>query len=270
MAKVLCVVYRDPVDGHPVDYPRDGIPGVQLYPDGQTLPSPAAVDFNPGELLGDVTGALGLRDFLAARGHALMLATEHEAADSAFEQALPEAEILVIQACWPAALTAERIAKAPKLKLVVTAGTGSDHIDLNAAARRGLTVAEITQSDSVSAAEFAVLLVLSLVHNTGPVSGPDPHPPIAERASRAYDIEGMNVGSVGAGRTGFAFLRRMRPFDVRLHYTDPRRLPLLVENELGLTYHPTAAAMAPVCDVVAIHSPLHAATARLFDTEMFE
>jgi formate dehydrogenase len=270
VAKILCVVYEDPADGHPVGYPRDGVPNLQLYADGQTVPSPASVDFNPGELLGSLAGALGLRGFLAERGHTLVLSSERNGPDSTFEQALAEADIVIIQACWPVPLTAERIARAPNLKLVITAGTGSDHVDLDEAVRRGLTVAEITQSDSVSAAEFAVLLVLSLVHNTGPVAGAATHQSLAERARRAYDLEGMNVGSVGAGRTGFAFLRRMRPFDVRLHYTDPRRLPLLIENELGLTYHPSAAAMAPVCDVVAIHSPLYAATADLFDTAMFE
>jgi formate dehydrogenase len=131
-------------------------------------------------------------------------------------------------------------------------------------------VVEITQSDSVSAAEYAVMLVLSLVHDRDPpVAIGDVHPrPMAERVRRAYDLEGMQVGCVGAGRTGFGFLRRLRPFDVNLHYTDPRRLPLLVENELGLTYHPTTAALASVCDVVSIHCPLNNETAALFDTEM--
>ncbi len=57
-------------------------------------------------------------------------------------------------------------------------------------------------------------------------------------------------------------------FDVRLHYTDPQRLPLAVENEFGLTYHPNAATMVPFCGVVTIYYPLHEGTARLFDTGM--
>jgi formate dehydrogenase len=60
----------------------------------------------------------------------------------------------------------------------------------------------------------------------------------------------------------------LRPFDVRLHYTDPRRLPVAVEAEFGLTYHPDAASMVRACDVVSIHCPLHDATAHLFDAEM--
>ena len=66
MAKVLCVLYDDPVGGHPAAYPRDGLPALAGYPDGQTLPTPGGVDFTPGELLGSVSGELGLRPFLEA------------------------------------------------------------------------------------------------------------------------------------------------------------------------------------------------------------
>jgi formate dehydrogenase len=272
VAKVLCVLYDNPTGGHPVDYPRDGIPCIQLYPDGQTVPSPAAVDFKSGELLGDLAGALGLRSFLETHGHTLILTSDQGEPNGALDQALADAEILITQACWPVDLHAERIARARRLKLVITAGTGSNHIDLEAAASRGITVAEITQSDSVSAAEYAVMLVLSLVHNTGLLhpAFTTRHGTMADQAMRAYDLEGMHVGSVGAGRTGFAFLRRLRPFDVHLHYTDPRRLPLLIENELALTYHPSVAAMAPICDVVSIHTPLNGSTASLFDMAMIE
>jgi formate dehydrogenase len=270
VASILCILYDDPPDGHPTGYARNRIPEIQLYPDGQTIPSPTATDFSPGALLGDLSGALGLRRFLAARGHTFITTSDRDGRDGAFDQALHEAEIIIIQACRPASLHAGRIAGAANLRLVITAGSGSDHIDLEAAAHRGITVAEITQSDSVSAAEHAVMLVLSLVRNAGPAASPNTTAPqpIAERARRAYDLEGMQVGSVGAGRTGFAFLRRLRPFDVRLHYTDPRRLPALVESELGLTYHPSVAAMASVCDVVSIHAPLNAGAAALFDTAM--
>jgi formate dehydrogenase len=270
VARVVCVLYEDPTGGHPLAYARDGIPRVELYPDGQTIPSPTAVDFRLGELLGDVTGALGLRSFLEARGHTLIVTADRDSSNSVFDQELPEADIVISQACWPACLTAERIARAPKLGLVITAGVGSNHIDLAAAASRNITVTEITSSASISAAEYAVMLILSLVHNAVPSSLPGVRPDrnIGDYARRAYDLEGMHVGSVGAGRSGFALLRRLRPFDVRLHYTDPRRLPLAVENELGLTYHPTTAVMVPTCDVVTTHCPLHAETAQLFDTDM--
>ena len=67
-AKILCVLYDDPVEGYPTDYARDDIPKLDIYPDGQTLPSPNALDYTPGALLGSVSGELGLRKFLEDRG----------------------------------------------------------------------------------------------------------------------------------------------------------------------------------------------------------
>src|SRR6202035_5641798 len=144
MATVLCVLYDDPIEGYPPAYARDAIPVIERYYDGQTTPTPEAIDFRPGELLGSVSGELGLRAFLEQRGHRLVVPSDKEGADSVFERELPEAEIVISQPFWPAYLTSERIAKAPKLKLAVTAGIGSDHVDLQAAIDRGLTAAEGT------------------------------------------------------------------------------------------------------------------------------
>ena len=69
MAKILCVLYDDPVDGYPTSGTRDGLPEIVAYPDGQTLPTPKAIDFTPGQLLGSVSGELGLRRFLEEAGH---------------------------------------------------------------------------------------------------------------------------------------------------------------------------------------------------------
>ena len=63
-------------------------------------------------------------------------------------------------------------------------------------------------------------------------------------------------------------LRRLKPFDVHLHYTDRHRLPPEVEQELGVTWHETAADMVPHCDVVTINCPLHPETENLFDAAM--
>jgi formate dehydrogenase len=139
MASVLCVLYDDPVDGSRTSYARDDIPRIERYYDGQTATTPEAIDFNPGELLGNVSGELGLRRFLEERGHRFVVTSDKDGPDSLFERELPEAEIVISQPFWPAYLTAERIAKPPKLKLAVTAGIGSDHVDLQAASEHGIT-----------------------------------------------------------------------------------------------------------------------------------
>jgi len=144
MAKIVCVLYDDPVDGYPKTYARDGLPPLERYPDGQTLPTPKSIDFKPGELLGSVSGELGLRKFLEGLGHKLIVTSDKDGAGSALDKELPDTEIVISQPFWPAYLTAERIAKSPKLKLAITAGIGSDHVDLQAAIDHKLTVVEVT------------------------------------------------------------------------------------------------------------------------------
>lgn len=270
MAKALCVLYDDPVDGYPTTYARDRVPALERYPDGQTVPTPSTVDFTPGELLGSVSGELGLRGFLEGLGHDLVVTADKDGPDSEFERHLADAEIVISQPFWPAYLTAERIANAPNLKLVLTAGIGSDHTDLDAAVAHGVTVAEVTYSNSISVAEHVVMMILSLVRNYLPAHQwvRDGGWNIADCVARSYDLEGMDVGTVAAGRIGLAVLRRLAPFDVRLHYTDRHRLPTAVEDELGLTFHPSAQEMAPHCDVVTINAPLHPETEGLFGDEL--
>ncbi|WP_433558135.1 NAD-dependent formate dehydrogenase [Pseudonocardia xinjiangensis] len=270
MAKVLCVLYDDPIDGYPKTYARDGLPVLNGYPGGQTLPTPSAIDFTPGELLGSVSGELGLRAFLEGLGHELVVTSDKEGPDSEFDRHLADAEVVISQPFWPAYLTAERIEKAPNLKLALTAGIGSDHVDLDAAIAHGVTVAEVTFCNSISVAEHVVMMILSLVRNYLPShewvrrGGWN----IADSVARSYDLEGMDVGTVAAGRIGLAVLRRLAPFDVRLHYTDRHRLPAAVEEELGLTFHASTQDMVPHCDVVTINAPLHPETQGLFGDEL--
>src|SRR6201996_6962938 len=157
MAKVICVLYDDPVTGYPKSYARDGLPKIDRYPDGQTLPTPHGIDFTPGHLLGSVSGELGLRKYLESQGHTLVVTSSKDGPDSVLERELPDAEIVISQPFWPAYMTAERFAKAPKLKMVVTAGIGSDHTDLQAAIDRKITVAEVTFCNSISVAEHVVM-----------------------------------------------------------------------------------------------------------------
>ena len=267
MATVLCVLYDDPVGGYPESYARDEVPKIERYPGGQTAPTPKQIDFRPGALLGSVSGGLGLRKFLENLGHNFVVTSDKEGPNSAFERALPGAEVVISQPFWPAYLSAERIAKAKKLKLAVTAGIGSDHVDLQAAIKHGVTVAEVTYSNSISVSEHVVMMILSLVRNYIPSYQwvIDGGWNIADCVARSYDLEGMHVGTVAAGRIGLAVLRRLKPFDVKLRYTDRHRLPESIEKELDVTYHPDVESLVRVCDVVTINTPLHPETEHLFN-----
>lgn len=127
---------------------------------------------------------------------------------------------------WPAYITEERFRQAPKLKLCITAGIGSDHVDLGAAAKHKATVAEVTFCNSLSVAEHVVMMILALVRNYIPSyhTVVDGGWNIADCAAKSYDIEGMSVGTVATGRIGLAVMRRLYPFDVKLNYVDRHRL----------------------------------------------
>jgi formate dehydrogenase len=270
MAKCVMVLYPDPVDGYPPKYARDSIPEINNYPGGVTLPTPSKIDFTPGELLGSVSGALGLRKYFEENGHQLVVTSDKDGPDSEFERELADADIVISQPFWPAYLSKERIAKAPKLKLALTAGIGSDHVDLEAAKERDITVAEVTYSNSISVAEHAVMQILTLVRNFVPSHrwATEGGWNIADCVERAYDLEGMDVGVIAAGRIGRAVLRRLAPFDVKLHYTDTHRLSPEVEQQLNVTYHPDVESLVRSVDVVSVHSPLYEDTRAMFDEKL--
>ena len=79
---ILCVLYDDPSSGMPTSYPRDQLPALDCYPDGQTLPTPEAIDFTPGELLGCVSGELGLGKYLRSAGHQYTVTSDKDGPDS--------------------------------------------------------------------------------------------------------------------------------------------------------------------------------------------
>jgi formate dehydrogenase len=229
-----------------------------LYPGG-----PAAKQ--TPELLGCEENALGLRPFLEKKGIQFCSTSDKEAG---LDRELPDTDILITTPFWPAYVTRERIASAPKLRLVLTAGVGSDHIDLAAAAEHNVTVAEITGCNVVSVAEHAVMQILALVRNYIPaykqvVEG---RWDIGEIAAKSHDLEGKTVGIVGAGRIGQRLAIRLRAFDVPMLYYDFRRLSTVEEEVLGIRYA-LLDDLIPSCDVISIHCPLTPETDGLFNRD---
>ena len=268
--KVLCVLYDDPKGGMPKAYPLSDLPKLEKYPDGMTLPSPKGRDFTPGELLGCVSGELGLRKFLESNGHELVVTKSKDGEGCEADKHIVDEDIVISQPFFPYYLTKEKIEKAKNLKMAITAGIGSDHVDLQAAMDHKIDVVEVTFCNSRSVAEHIVMMIVSLVrdyHNQHRIVNEGGWN-IADAVQRSYDVEGMHIGTVAAGRIGLDALRKMKPFDVHLHYFDRHRLPDSVEKELNLTFHETVESMVKVCDVVTINCPLHPETENLFDDEM--
>ncbi|KAI9824790.1 MAG: formate dehydrogenase (NAD+) [Thelocarpon impressellum] len=225
------------------------------------------------ELLGSTENELGLRKWLEDQGHTLVTTSDKEGEKSKFDQELVDAEVIVTTPFHPGYLTAERLAKAKQLKLAITAGIGSDHVDLDAANKTngGITVAEVTGSNVVSVAEHVVMTILTLVRNFVPaheqVARGDWE--VAAVAKDEYDLEGKVVGTVAVGRIGERVLRRLKPFDCKeLLYFDYQPLKPEVEKEIGARRVDSLEEMLGQCDVVTINCPLHEKTRGLFDKEL--
>jgi len=225
------------------------------------------------EMLGTTENELGIRPWLEENGHTLVTTSDKEGENSKFDQELVDAEVIITTPFHPGYLTAERLAKAKKLKLAVTAGIGSDHVDLDAANKTngGVTVAEVTGSNVVSVAEHVVMTILTLVRNFVPA-----HEQIqagewnvAAVAKNEYDLEGKVVGTVAVGRIGERVLRRLKPFDCKeLLYFDYQPLKPEVEKEIGCRKVDSLEEMLGQCDVVTINCPLHEKTRGLFNKEL--
>jgi len=225
------------------------------------------------ELLGTTENELGIRKWLEDAGHTLVTTSDKEGEDSEFDKHLVDAEIIITTPFHPGYLTAERLAKAKNLKLAITAGIGSDHVDLNAANKTngGVTVAEVTGSNVVSVAEHVVMTILILVRNFVPaheqiIAG---EWDVAAVAKNEYDLENKVVGTVAVGRIGERVLRRLKPFDCKeLLYFDYQPLSPEVEKEIGARRVDTLEELVAQCDVVTINCPLHEKTRGLFNKDL--
>ncbi|KAI4095328.1 MAG: hypothetical protein LQ344_001626 [Seirophora lacunosa] len=225
------------------------------------------------ELLGTTENELGIRKWLEDQGHTLVTTSDKEGENSTFDKELVDAEVIITTPFHPGYLTAERLAKAKNLKLAVTAGIGSDHVDLDAANQTngGITVAEVTGSNVVSVAEHVLMTILVLVRNFVPaheqVASGDWN--VAAVAKGEYDLENKVVGTVAVGRIGERVLRRLKPFDCKeLLYFDYQPLEPEIEKEIGCRRVESLEEMLGQCDIVTINCPLHEKTRGLFNKEL--
>ncbi|KAK6202214.1 formate dehydrogenase (NAD+) [Pestalotiopsis sp. IQ-011] len=227
------------------------------------------------KLLGTTENELGIRKWLEEQGHTLVTTSDKEGENSTFDKELVDAEIIITTPFHPGYLTKERLAKAKKLKLAVTAGIGSDHVDLDAAntTNGGVTVAEVTGSNVVSVAEHVIMTILLLVRNFVPAHNQIVRGEwdVAAAAKNEYDLEGKVVGTVAVGRIGERVLRRLKPFDCKeLLYFDYQPLSAEVEKEIGCRRVESLEEMLGQCDIVTINCPLHEKTRNLFNKDLLK
>ncbi|KAI0259606.1 hypothetical protein BC834DRAFT_974158 [Gloeopeniophorella convolvens] len=242
-------------------------------------------------LLGTVENELGLRQYLESLGHEFIVTSSKEGPDSDFQKHIVDTDILITTPFHPGYLTHDLMNKAKNLKLCVTAGVGSDHIDLNAAVDRQIQVLEVSGSNVVSVAEQVMMSILLLVRNFVPAHEMAARGDwqVSDIARNAFDLEGKVVGTLGAGRIGYRVLQRLVPFNCKeLLYYDYNGLPAEAEKAVGarrvmdievnttLFSHETAVSLTPgcdqefvsQCDVITINAPLHEGTLGLVNKDL--
>ncbi|KAG1745473.1 uncharacterized protein EDB91DRAFT_1345753 [Suillus paluster] len=224
-------------------------------------------------LLGTVENQLGIRKWLESQGHEFIVSDSKEGPDSDFQKHIVDAEILITTPFHPGYLTAELVEKAKNLKLCVTAGVGSDHIDLNAAVKRGIQVLEVSGSNVVSVAEHVVMSILLLVRNFVPAHEMIERGDwmVSDIARNAFDLEGKVVGTIGAGRIGYRVLQRLMPFDCKeLIYYDYAPLPEAAAKAINARRVEDLKEFVSQCDVVTINCPLHEGTIGLVNADLLK
>jgi formate dehydrogenase len=224
-------------------------------------------------LLGTVENELGLRQYLESKGHEFIVTGDKEGDNSTFQKHIKDAEVLITTPFHPAYLTADLVEKAKNLKLCVTAGVGSDHIDLNAAVKKNIQVLEVTGSNVVSVAEHVVMSILLLIRNFVPAHEMIERGEwqVSDIARNAFDLEGKVVGTIGAGRIGFRVLQRLKPFNCKeLLYFDYAPLPEHAAKEVHARRVDDLKDFVSQCDIVTVNCPLHEGTKGLVNKELIK
>jgi phosphoglycerate dehydrogenase-like enzyme len=157
---------------------------------------------------------------------------------------------------------------APKLKLVQLTSAGYDRVDIEAARKAGVPVANNGGANSVAVAEHAVMLMLAVLkrlvyHHNNVVAGK--WRPGDFASLRTYEIEGKRLGIVGLGNIGKKVARRVQGFDMDVRYFDILRLTEDQEDALGVRFT-LFTELLRTSDVVTLHVPLNDVTRKMIST----
>lgn len=165
--------------------------------------------------------AIGLREFLKDTEHELVILKDGE---EDLDKHLSDMDIIISAPFYPAYMSKERIEKAPNLKLAITAGVGSDHVDLEAASQHDVGVVEVTGSNTVSVAEHAVMDLLIVLRNfmEGHRQSVEGEWDLSKVGNQARELQNKTIGIFGFGRIGQLVAERLKPFNVTIQHYDPQ------------------------------------------------
>ncbi|MBL3398840.1 NAD-dependent formate dehydrogenase [Staphylococcus pasteuri] len=206
--------------------------------------------------------AIGLKPFLEDKGHELVILTDGEAD---LDKHLADMDIVISAPFYPAYMTKERLEKAPNLKLAITAGVGSDHVDLKAASENNVGVVEVTGSNTVSVAEHAVMDLLILLRNyeEGHRQSVEGEWNLSKVGNDAHELQNKTIGIFGFGRIGQLVAERLAPFNVTIQHYDP-----INQKDNEHSKFVDFETLVSTSDAITIHAPLTPDTDTLFNNDV--
>ena len=222
---------------------------------------PEAVEGQDNQLL-NTDKAIGLKSFLQDKGHELVILKDGK---EDLDKHLEDMEVVISAPFYPAYMTKKRIEKAPNLKLAITAGVGSDHVDLDAASQHNVSVVEVTGSNTVSVAEHAVMDLLILLRNyeEGHRQSKEGEWNLSQVGNDAYELQHKTIGIFGFGRIGQLVAERLAPFNVTIQHYDP-----INQKDNEHSKFVKFDELVKTSDAITIHAPLTPETDNLFDSDV--
>lgn len=175
---------------------------------------------------------------------------------------IKDQEILVVRSTKVNETT---INSSDKLKLIIRAGAGVNNIDIPAATKKGISVANCPGKNSVAVAELAIGLMVALDRRI-PDNVMDFKNSKWNKAeySKAEGLKGKTLGIVGVGNIGREVAKRASAFDMKVYGYDIVRL-----DSVQLEYVDTIKELLPKCDVITLHLPANEKTKRIFNKDLF-
>ena len=157
-----------------------------------------------------------------------------------------------------------------EVRIIANFSVGFDHVDVEAARRKGVVVTNTPDVLSDATAELTMMLMIGAARRAS-----EGEKLVREAKWKDWSpafmvgtqVTGKRLGILGMGRVGQVVARRARGFDMTIHYHDVRRLP--PEREHGAIFHEALEDMLPHCDFLTLHCNVTPATRGLMDARRF-
>ena len=173
---------------------------------------------------------------------------------------IADADALIVRSATK--VTSQVIEAAPTLKIIARAGTGVDNVDLDAANRRGVLVVNAPGANSISVAEHACALILTLSRSVSHADAQMKDGRWEKKSFQGTELRGKTLGLVGLGRIGREVAVRCRAFDMNIVAHDPY-ISTQVAQDLGVEL----LSLDELChraDFISLHIPSSTNTKQLF------